>query len=106
MFKDSEEGQTQFCVQCEALGKENEALRRELAEARKVPGWISVDDRLPPLDDDFVALFVNQGNLRIVAWHSKTHDMWKITGGNWAGQTNSPHFQFWMPLPPPKKERE
>jgi hypothetical protein len=58
----------------------------------QIPQWISVDDRLPPDDKDFIACNMNQMGLRYIAWWDKIHELYKYTGGEYCGTKRYPNF--------------
>jgi hypothetical protein len=65
--------------------------------------WISVDDRLPDVDEFLGANF--RGNAFVAfCWKYKVHnpngDFYKYTGGSVIHKNNITH---WMPLPEPPK---
>ena len=74
--------------------------RRMIDMAQRMPRWISVEERLPEVNEDVVLIMpVDDGHCIRIGWRTK--------GGNWwaAGQGIPPiTVTHWMPLPEPPKE--
>lgn len=64
-------------------------------------GWISVDERSPPNEEQVLAVD-EYGITYRIAW--LLHGCWYAT--DWDNPYYSPDIAYWMPLPNPPTDRE
>ena len=68
-----------------------------------IPVWISVRDRLPPLDKE-VLVYTN-GNIRVCSLIRPSHEtadvVWEDDYGYWDDDEGIAAVSHWMPLPEP-----
>lgn len=79
------------------LKKNNRKLRKELAERKAVPEWISVEERLPEKHEEVYLVYRKNGNIHLSAHYSEDNRYWSYSD-----------VTYWMPiteLPKPPKPK-